>query len=135
MGVAKNIKDEQMMHVTEMKMLRWSGGVTRLDKIKNKYIRGSFKVADIRDKMRESRLRWFGHVQRRDPEHMTQKVMFMTTVNQQKIGRGRPPTNWTSTIKKDLMTKGLTPEAAKDRTMWRKSGLCRPQINGIRQGR
>ncbi|CAG4966737.1 unnamed protein product [Colias eurytheme] len=52
-------------------MLRLSGGVMRLDKIKNKCIRGNFEVADIRDKMRESRLRWFGHGPRAKPTSVT----------------------------------------------------------------
>ncbi|XP_049872896.1 uncharacterized protein LOC126371623 [Pectinophora gossypiella] len=49
----------QKLHTTEMKMLRWSGGVTRQDKIRNEYVRGSFKVAPIPDKLKESRLRCF----------------------------------------------------------------------------
>ncbi|CAG4978243.1 unnamed protein product [Parnassius apollo] len=63
--------DEQKLQVTEMKMLRWSGGVSRTDKIRNDYIRGSFKVAMVHEKLREIRLRWYGHVMRRDDDHMT----------------------------------------------------------------
>jgi len=40
-------------------------GVTKEDRIKNKYVRGSIGVASILDKMRENRLRWFGHVMTR----------------------------------------------------------------------
>jgi len=34
-------------------------------KIRNEVIRGKIGVASIEDKMREIRLRWFGHVRRR----------------------------------------------------------------------
>ncbi|XP_063627476.1 uncharacterized protein LOC134798981 [Cydia splendana] len=47
---------EQKAHVNEMKMLRWAGGVTRMDRVRNEHIRGSFKVAPITDKMTESRV-------------------------------------------------------------------------------
>ncbi|XP_059049461.1 uncharacterized protein LOC131844564 [Achroia grisella] len=56
-------------------MLKWSGGVTRLDKVRNEYIRGSFRVAPIVEKVRESRLRWYGHIQRRENNYVVKKVL------------------------------------------------------------
>ncbi|KAK3545722.1 hypothetical protein QTP70_011349 [Hemibagrus guttatus] len=47
-------------------MLRFSLGVTRLDRIRNEYIRGTAHAGRLGDKVREARLRWFGHVQRRE---------------------------------------------------------------------
>ncbi|VDP59481.1 unnamed protein product [Heligmosomoides polygyrus] len=46
----------------ETKMLRWTAGVTHLDRIRNDAIRQKFGIAPIADKMREARLRWYGHV-------------------------------------------------------------------------
>lgn len=40
--------------------------VTREDRIRNKYVRDQIGVASIEDKMRETRLRWFGHVMKRE---------------------------------------------------------------------
>ncbi|KAK3549620.1 hypothetical protein QTP86_005359 [Hemibagrus guttatus] len=52
-------------------MLRFSLGVTRLDRIRNEYIRGTAHVGRLGDKVREARLRWFGHVQRREKSLVT----------------------------------------------------------------
>ena len=54
------------MEVTEVKMLRFSLGVTRVDRIRNENIRGSAHVRCLGEEVRKARLRWFGHVQRDD---------------------------------------------------------------------
>ncbi|VDP09024.1 unnamed protein product [Heligmosomoides polygyrus] len=52
---------ETRLSVVETKMLRWTAGFTRLDRIRNDEIRQRFGVAPIADKLREARLRWYGH--------------------------------------------------------------------------
>jgi hypothetical protein len=64
------VRDERRLHVTEMRMLRWVCGVTRMDRIRNEYIRGSLKVAPVTKKIRSNRLAWYGHVIRRDESHI-----------------------------------------------------------------
>ncbi|KAK3547951.1 hypothetical protein QTP70_001318 [Hemibagrus guttatus] len=59
-------RQEAELEVAELKMLKFSLGVTRLDRIRNEYIRGTAYVGRLGDKVREARLRWFGHVQRRE---------------------------------------------------------------------
>ncbi|KAK3531746.1 hypothetical protein QTP70_027292 [Hemibagrus guttatus] len=59
-------RQESELEVAELKMLRFSLGVTRLDRIRNEYIRGTAHVGRLGDKVREARLRCFGHVQRRE---------------------------------------------------------------------
>ncbi|KAK3566779.1 hypothetical protein QTP86_004518 [Hemibagrus guttatus] len=66
-------RQELELEVAELKMLRFSLGVTRLERIRNEYIRGTAHVGRLGDKVREARLRWFGHVQRRDMEVMFNK--------------------------------------------------------------
>ncbi|KAK3566831.1 hypothetical protein QTP86_004565 [Hemibagrus guttatus] len=63
-------RQESELEVAELKMLRFSLGVTRLDRIRNEYIRGTAHVGRLGDKVREARLRWFGHVQRRESEYV-----------------------------------------------------------------
>jgi len=50
--------------IAEMTMIRWIYSYTRTDKISNGVTRDLVKVASIEDKMRETRLTWFGHVKR-----------------------------------------------------------------------
>ena len=53
---------EKKMQTTEMRMLRWSLGVTRKDRIRNEIIRGTIGVYDIAGKLRETHLRWYRYV-------------------------------------------------------------------------
>jgi hypothetical protein len=52
---ATKVRDERRLHVMEMRMLRWMCGVTRMDRIRNEYIRASLKVAPVTEKMRSNR--------------------------------------------------------------------------------
>ncbi|KAK3567890.1 hypothetical protein QTP86_027309 [Hemibagrus guttatus] len=77
-------RQESELEVAELKMLRFSLGVTRLDRIRNEYIRGTAHVGRLGDKVREARLRWFGHVQRRE------KFFFLNSSYADELG----PKHW-----------------------------------------
>ena len=62
--VAVTKEQVEEMEFAEMKMLRFTMGVTRKDKIRNEHIRSTVKVEQLGMKMREGRLRWYGHVMR-----------------------------------------------------------------------
>ena len=87
--VAVTKKQVEEMEVTEMKMLRFAMGVTRKDKIRNEHIRSSVKVERLGMKMREGRLRWYGHVMRRDQEYVGRKIMEMELQKRGKEGDQR----------------------------------------------
>ena len=55
--VAVTKKQVEEMEVAEMKMLRFAIRMTRKDKIRNEYIRGTVKVERLGMKIREGRLR------------------------------------------------------------------------------
>ena len=75
--VAITKKQVEEMEVAEMKMLRFVMGVTRKGKIRNEYIRDTVTMERLGMKMREGRLRWYGHVMRRDQEYVGRKMMEM----------------------------------------------------------
>lgn len=58
----------QSLLVAEMRMIPWMCAHTQLDRIRNEEIRNKVKVAPIKDKMKETRLRWFGHIKRRSED-------------------------------------------------------------------
>ena len=75
--VAVTEKQVEEMEVARMKMLRFAMGVTRKDKIRNEYIGSTVKVERLGMKMMEGRLRWYGHVMKRDQEYVGRKMMEM----------------------------------------------------------
>ena len=58
--VALTKRQETELEVAELKMLSFSLGVTRMDKIRNEYIRGTAQVGRFGETEREARLRWLG---------------------------------------------------------------------------
>uniref|UniRef100_A0A1B0CS40 Putative rna-directed dna polymerase from mobile element jockey-like diaphorina citri n=1 Tax=Lutzomyia longipalpis TaxID=7200 RepID=A0A1B0CS40_LUTLO len=90
---------DHKLHVAEMRMLRWSAGVTLKDRVRNEHVRGSLHVPDIHEKLTESRLRWYGHVMRRPEDHLVRRMLHP---NEKRNKPGRPPTTWLSTIKRDM---------------------------------
>ena len=76
------------------------------------------KVGKLQGKMRETRLRWLGHVARRDDDYVGRRVRQLD-IGKRK--RGRPKRRWKDCIKEDLELAGLKEEDALDRAKWRKA--------------
>ncbi|KAK3529832.1 hypothetical protein QTP86_006912 [Hemibagrus guttatus] len=115
-------RQESELEVAELKMLRFSLGVTRLDRIKNEYIRGTAHVGRLGDKVREARLRWFGHVQRRDSEYIGRRMLDMELPGRRQ--RGRPKRRYMDGINEDMKLVGASVEDAEDRDRWREMICC-----------
>ena len=93
-------KQVEEMEIAEMKMLRFAMGVTRKDKIKNEYIRDTVKVEWLGIKMREGRMRWYGHVMRRVKEYVGRKMMEMELLGKRK--KGKPKRRFLDVVKEDM---------------------------------
>ena len=116
-------KQVKEMEVAEMKMLRFSMGVTKKDKIRNKYIRGTVKVEWLRMKVREGRLRWHGHVMSRDQGYIGRKMMEMELPGKSK--RGRPKRKFLDVVKElDMGEVGAKETDIENRTVCRKMIRC-----------
>ncbi|KAL7832962.1 hypothetical protein SRHO_G00299800 [Serrasalmus rhombeus] len=112
-------KHEQAMNTMEMKMLRWPLGLTHLDRLTNEHIRKRWGVAPITDKMRKSRLRWYGHVVRSEEESVARRALRMDPGGNRP--RGRPKKRWTDTVAQDMKTINVSSEDALDRKKWKKA--------------
>ena len=98
------VKEENILEKTEMRMLRRIKGVTVKDKMNSEDIRKELGVGSIKSKARESRLRWFGHVHRREQESNLRQVMDMEIPGRRR--RGRPRVRWHDLVDRDMRNCG-----------------------------
>jgi hypothetical protein len=99
-------------------MLRWSSGVTRMDRIRNEIIRGKIKATEISKKMQERRLQWYGHVERRGENYVGKKVARIEVKG--KRAKGRPKKRWKNCVNEDLREKQLPGNEVHKRTDWKR---------------
>ncbi|KAF3685283.1 Sterol 3-beta-glucosyltransferase UGT80A2 [Capsicum annuum] len=104
----------QKMKVAEMRMLRWMCGLTRGDRVRNETIREKVGVTSVECKMREARLRWFGHVKRRGMDAPVRRWERLA-LDGFRRGRGRPKKYWGEVIRRDMEQLQLTEDMTLDR--------------------
>ncbi|PHU18190.1 Peroxisomal nicotinamide adenine dinucleotide carrier [Capsicum chinense] len=104
----------QKMKVAEMRMLRWMCGLTRGDRVRNETIREKVGVTSVECKMREARLRWFGHVKRRGMDAPVRRCERLA-LDGFRRGRGRPKKYWGEVIRRDMEQLQLTEDMTLDR--------------------
>ena len=87
----------EQLETAEMKMPRFTLGVTKLDKIRNEYVRRMAGVGRLGDKPRKGLLGWLGHVKRREPGYLGRIVL-----NHEIGRRGRPKRWYMDTIRENV---------------------------------
>ena len=112
---------KQDMEAAEMKMFRFAMGVMRKDK-RNKYITLTVKIERLEMKMREDRLRWYGHVMRRDQEYVGRRVMEMEFPEKRK--KGRPKRRFLDGVKEDMGEAGAREKNIENGMLWRNIIRC-----------
>ena len=114
-----NAEQEAKVERAEMRMVRWMFGVSLREKKTNAELRESMGIEKISDVMRCSRLRWMGHVLRKEGNDWVKKSMEMTVEGSR--GRGRPKMTWEKVVERDMKVRGLAINDVKDGVKWR---LC-----------
>lgn len=105
------------VEVAELRMLRWTCGKTMSDMIPNGVFRSALEVESIISKMREGRLRWFGHVRRRPQTAPVRRVESLIVDGRRR--RGRPKLRWEDRLKLDMEELHLSEDMTSDRNAWR----------------
>ena len=112
---------EADLEVAELNTLQFSLGVTRIDKIRNEYIRGTAQVGRFGENMR-GKTRWFGLVLRKDSGYIG--IMLLTMELPGKRKRGRPKMRFMDAVREDMTAVEVTEEDAEERTEWRRRLRC-----------
>ena len=99
-----------------MRMVRWMCGVSLREKTSAE-LREIMGIEKISDVMRHSRLRWIGHVLKKEGNDCVKKSMDMTVEGSR--GRRRPKLTWKKVIERDMKVRGLVRNDAKDGVKWR----------------
>jgi len=102
-----------------MRILRWILGLTLRNKKRNDDIRRILGVACITDKVREARLRWFGHVQRREEEDCVRRILEADVRGQR--SRGRQRKRWIDVVKYNMEDLRVDLMDVENRAEWRRS--------------
>ena len=88
---------ERKFEVAEMSMLRFTLGLTRKVKLRNKRVREVLGMRRFGEKAREWRLRWYGHVRRREETYVGQRMLGMQPPGRRQ--RERPKRRFMDSIK------------------------------------
>ena len=107
------LEEEKRLQRMEIKMLRWMIG----GEVEEKEVRGRLGVVDIGMVMRRSRLRWLGHVERRDEQVWTKKIRTMEVYGSRP--KGRPRMSWSHVVERDLRAWRMKVEDSADRSVWK----------------
>ena len=115
---AMNLEQQRRLERAEMRMVRWMCGVSLKEKKTSDELRRMMGIEPVVDVVKRGRLRWMGHVLRKDENDWMRKVMEINVEGSR--GRGRPRRTWLSVVEEDMHTRGLTREDAMDRERWRR---------------
>jgi len=85
--------------------------------MRNMVIREKLGVAPIEDKMRKTRLRWFGHIKGRSIDAPVMRCEMINLIHCRR-GQVRLKTSWNEVTRGILNFIGLMEDMAKDRSLW-----------------
>jgi len=107
------VEEERRMERNENVMLRWMCGVTLKDQVPTAELRKRLGVESVVDVMKRGRLRWFGHVERKEKNDWVSACRNLEVEGSRCKGGQRM--TWGARLNRDMKERALTAEMAKDR--------------------
>jgi len=116
---AWSVRKENVMALqrAEIIMVRWMCGVKLKDRLP-KELRERLCIDDIALALQQNRLRWYGHVLRKEDDDCVKKCMEYEVEGPRP--RGRPKRTWREVVRGDCQVRKMNKEDAIDRCKWRK---------------
>jgi len=101
------VRKENMVALqrAEMRMVRWMCGVKLKDRFPSKELRERLSVDDIALVLQQNRLRWYGHVLRKEDDDWVKKCMEYEVEGPRQ--RGRPKRTWREAVEGDCQARKL----------------------------
>ena len=94
------VEELRRLERAEKMMKRWMCGVTLKDRCKSEELRKRLDIEEVADVVRKSRLRWFGHLERKEEGDWVSDCRNMVVPG--KAGKGRPRKRWSDAVEDDL---------------------------------
>ena len=97
-----------------MAKVRWQNSVS------NEEVQRRRGVEDLENRLRKARLRWFGHVRRREEGHLH---VWTRAVKLEVVGKRmvrRPRKTWRQEVKEDLRHLNIREDMVDNRQSWRR---------------
>ena len=107
---------ERKIRSNDQRMLRHMAHVRWEDRLPNEEVRRRCGVEDIIDVMRRSRLRWYGHVRRREDDHVLRRALDMEVGGVRP--RGRPRKAWRRCVEENMREMNIEGETVHNRREW-----------------
>ena len=115
-------EDMQRLERTERMMIRWMCGVRLSDKKASAELLSRLDIESVSVVVRRGRLRWFGHVERKQPDDWVSACRHIVVESVNGRGRGRPRKTWRECVEEDMSKLKLCVKDTQDRAVWR-SGI------------
>src|SRR2546425_9890818 len=116
---AMKMVDMQRLLRTENNMVRWMSGVILKDSRTREELKQGLGIESVDRVVSRGRLRWYGHVERKNVDDWVSKCRNLEVVGGIRKGRGKK--TWIECVKTDMKKIGLKKGDAQNRSPWSSS--------------